>query len=304
MLPYLAVIASSLIWTVASQMFAHLGREISVIKLSFYKALIACTLFTLVGFTLFGSDAIVPFPIALMLICSGILGYAFADLMVFNSFAKLGPARTMVFVSFGPLLLAIEGYLFLDERLTISQIIGIFFMLLCLIFLSQDKNLKLKTKVEGRANTPVKILLIAGLGVLLDSFGVILSKKSFIYAAEINFPLNSITANIYRTLFPILVVAIIAYFNNRSLSLKHHKRKDLWLIIISTFLGTFMALSLYLYAISKENPAIISAMACMSPIYASIYEHWRDKILPSKNFIVAIIFMLVGLLLGLKLINF
>ena len=38
-----------------------------------------------------------------------------------------------------------------------------------------------------------------------------------------------------------------------------------------------MSISLYLYAVSKANPAIIAGIGSLCPVYASIYEHIKES---------------------------
>ena len=56
-MPFLAVIISALLWTVASQLFALLSRRMHVLRLNFYKSILGLIFFTMAAVLL---DQIIP----------------------------------------------------------------------------------------------------------------------------------------------------------------------------------------------------------------------------------------------------
>ena len=286
-MPFFAVICSSLCWTTSTQIFSHVGQRLSIFRMNLYKSGFSLILF-LIAASLTGPLKAPLYTIGLLLL-SGTLGFALGDLFLFKSFTKMGPARTLMIQSFEPLLIALFSFLLLGTQLNGKQYFGLIFLLFCLVCLSLDKKQKRKF---GWRIVPVAII-----GIALDGFGVVISKMAFMSHPE----LTSLQANVYRIAVSVVVMMILTKLRGRPLGFADIPKKSLGHLFLGSFFGTFMALGLYLYAISKLHPSVVSGIAGLTPLYASAYEHARDRIWPSPAFVLAIGFMGIGLgfLLGI-----
>lgn len=287
-MPYLAIFASSWCWAIATQIFSHLGRQISVFRLNLYKAFFSLGLFVIAGF--FFNDNLEIFQklttthqhtLAFLLI-SGTLGFAVGDLFIFRAFAKIGAARSLMVQAFSPTLVAVYSYVLLGSLLEPRRILGLGFLFVCLFFLSLDKRQKIPFSWMGAG--------ICFIGIALDSLGVVFSKLAFNSLET----LDSGEANIYRLAIALPVLLFLTRAAGRPLGFKDIPKKIMILIFVGSFFGTFMALYFYLYSISKLEPAVVVGIASITPIYASIIEHVRDRIVPSPYFYVAIASMFGG----------
>jgi drug/metabolite transporter (DMT)-like permease len=282
---YLAAFISSLLWSVATQFYARIVAKTSVFRFNFYKSVFAFTCFFIVSLLmgrLFASWEAIQW-----LLLSGFLGFAIADLFIFYSFAKNGPARTLIFSAFSPALIAIYSYSILQKTLPINKILGLSFLILCLIFMGLERK-------RRKGKLSLRIALLAIIGINLEALGVVFTKKAFI----IDPAMSSMTANFYRVIPAVIILGLVNHFTKTRIWISDLSNKMRFSIVFSAFLGTFLALYLYLYAISKyAHPAIIAGLGSLAPLYASIYEHWRDKEMPNKYFIGAMLSMGVGVFL-------
>lgn len=279
--PYLAEFISSILWTFSTQVYSKLVAKLSVFRFNFYKAVIGFFCFLIVA--LFQGNLFPASNVILILLLSGLLGFVLADLLIFYSFSKNGPARTLMIMSFSPATAAIYSYFILGQVLPFRKSIGIIFMILCIISLALEK-------IKNR-DISIRIVIMTLIGMNLDSVGVIFSKKAFLMDPT----LTSINANVFRILPAIIILFIINKFKNVNLSIKEINFDTKLKIITSCFFGTFLALYLFLYAISKAiYPSVIIAIGSLTPIYASIYEHILTKKAPNLFFLIAIVNMLIG----------
>lgn len=280
---YFAIFFSAILWTVATQFYAHLGKKLSVLRLNFYKSVVAIVgLFTV---SLFLGPFFFPWDTTKYLLLSGIVGYALADLCIFASFSRMGASRTLMISSFGPAILALLSYFLLRETLNLRQVLGLAFMFLCCFFLAREKQEHSAFKVQTG--------LLAILGISLDCTGVILTKQAFLRSPE----LNPFIANFWRVSMALIFLTLLMKWKKAPWGLQDLKPKDRRALLISCFLGTFLAVVLYVYAFTHAKTAVIGALGNLSPIYAGVYEHWRERRFPSPPFIISMLCVGCGIFL-------
>ena len=111
-----------------------------------------------------------------------------------------------------------------------------------LICLSREKS------HHGTVNG--KLILIALTGVLLDAIGVVLTKKAFTLQPT----LGTFSANAIRIAAALIILLVINVRKKVPLSLGEFNKKEMVIIFLSAFLGTFLSLYFYVYAISTGQP--------------------------------------------------
>ncbi len=275
-----SILLASILWSVATQFYAWLGKQMNIRRLNFYKSVVS--LFCFFALCFYQQQLIPPSGTTIYLLFSGLLGFALGDLCIFYSFSKMGAARTLMIASFVPAILAVQSYLFLGLSLHLSHAIGLALMISCIFFLSLDK---LESVKFDR-----KIVVIAIFGFCLDAAGVILSKKAFMLAPE----LGPSLANMYRILVAVIFLGSLNLIQGVKFAVNDLSRRVIFYVILSSFLGTFLALLLWLNAIGQGHPATLSALGGLAPVYGAIYEYAILRRHPSKAFIMALISRGVG----------
>ncbi len=280
---YLAVFISSLLWAISTQIYAKMVQKLTVYRFNFYKSIIAFACFFIV--CIFTGNFYFPKQAMPYLLLSGFLGFTLADLFIFYSFSKNGPARTMIFSSFSPSIIAIYSYFILGKTLPSQKVVGLFFLLLCLLFIALER--------KNRGNVSLRVALLAIIGINIEALGVVFTKKSFMVMPD----LSPFTANLYRVGVAVIILGVVNSIKGVKFGIADLDFGTKGRVLSSTFLGTFLALYFYLYAISHySHPSIIAGIGSLAPIYASIYEHCRDKKRPNRYFMGAIISMICGVL--------
>lgn len=161
-------------------------------------------------------------------------------------------------------------------------LVGIFFIFICIFFLSLDK-------LEG-IDFRWKYAFVALIGFTLDATGIVISKQAF----ELSPELSSSTANTYRILVAVILLAAVNLSQGIPLSTKDLGRKTIGLLLISSLTGTFLALLLWMQAIKNGDPTVIAALGSLTPVYSAIYDYSIRKIWPSRYFFIALLCMGIG----------
>ena len=128
-----------------------------------------------------------------------------------------------------------------------------------------------------------------------DAGGVLITR----YAFDLNTNITAFEGNFYRcigAMVSFLIIRGFSPFQFRS-RFKSLSNKSRIYVILGALFGTYISLSLYLYAIqTSSNLAIISAISITSVIFSSVIECVWDKKLPSKYLLLAFVFFFIGML--------
>jgi drug/metabolite transporter (DMT)-like permease len=287
---HLSALGASVSFALASMVFTHFARKISVLWMNCMKALIACTAF---GVAVLLSQEF-HFPTLTtfgLLALSGVIGFALGDLCMLRSFASIGPARTLMVYSFEPLLLGVLGFLLLGQGISAAQVPPVVLFILCTLTLSYDGYRK-----SGRW-VPIGLAFAFG-GLALETVGVLLTRHAF----NSDPSLTVFQANFMRCLSAVLAFGLISFVQPVHLARRFYRlsRADRLLAVFAAFLGSFVSLWLWLGAIQKGHLASIAAIGGTGPVFATIFECIVYRKLPSPYLIVALSFFLAGFILLIR----
>lgn len=280
--PYPSIFLGTLLWSIAATLYATLGRRIGVRRLNFFKALFSLVFFAMAT-SIWGSFQWSP-QIFMLLSLSGFFGFALGDLLIFYGFSKMGAGRTLMLVSFSPLFVLLWSKIIYGSDLSSMRTLwGVFALMACVFFLSLEKikNFEVKGKV-------VALVLC---GIALEDLGLVLSKQAF----NLEPSLDSFSANFFRILTAVIFLFFFLRFKKISVDPREISRENLKLTVLSSFLGTFLALYFFLNAVSQGSATVMAALSNLSPVYAAVFEHVTEKRMPTKWFLLAIASMFVGL---------
>jgi drug/metabolite transporter (DMT)-like permease len=282
--PYMLAIGANLCFGTASIAFSRFAKSHSANWINQLKVSVAFVCF-LLAFFLVEHYTALSLSGNLYLFGSGFIGLCIGDLFLFKAMGTLGPARTLVLYSFQPFLLAIYGYLFLSQSLSIYQMLAILCMVGCVFTFVWERN-----RTHGRFD--LLAFSTAFLGIFFDAIGIMMSRQAY----EGSPALGSFQANTMRA-----AGALIGFFLIRPSSyaalfkdVKNMKRPDRALVLWACFLGTFVSLSLYLRAIKTAHMATLTAVSITLPIWVSLIEHVKLGTCPNRYLWFAFGLFLIG----------
>lgn len=282
--PYLMALSSNFCFGLASMSFARFARSHKPTWINQLKVSVAVFGFV-TAFLL--TEHLVHQPLlgVSLLLTSGFIGLVVGDFFLFRAFSELGPSRTLVIFSFQPVMLGIYGYLALGQAANVYQVFAIVCMILCLLTFVREKN-----KETGHWSSMG--FVDAFLGVLLDAIGVMCTRSAY----ELSPELGSFQANSIRAIGALIGFFIISPSSYRKLA--HDLRMMPTQIraeaIGACFLGTFISLSFYLYALKMAHVATVTAITITLPIWAALFEHVRDRKWPTPYLWFAFVWFFVG----------
>ncbi len=121
-----AGLSTSLLWTGSALCFEASSRRLGSLVVNVLRLLLAVMLFT--GLSLLRFGQLVPPALSadawLYLGLSGVVGFVVGDIFLFQAFVLIGARLSMLIYASVPLLTALWGFVFLDERMSGRALVG------------------------------------------------------------------------------------------------------------------------------------------------------------------------------------
>lgn len=254
----LAALATALCWTLCILCFEYSSKRVGVLPVNLIRMYLAFVLFTVFAWIFRG----MPFPSDasgsawLWLGLSGIIGFVWGDYYLFRALTILGARTSMLVMALVPPVTALIGFFLLSEMIALRHCLG---MALTLVGVSTV----ILTR-EGETNElkhPVKGLVYAGLGMLGQAVGLVLSKYGM---GEY----NAFSATHIRIIAGLVGLTILMfYFKAWGQVLGSFKDiRAMNLTVIGTVFGPFLGVYLSLVAIQNTSTGIASTIMAIVPV--------------------------------------
>ena len=291
----MAAISAAICWSIAVIIFRSASKELSPFLITALKNTIALFLFIifflLLDISLWTNKLLLSDYIKIII--SGILGMGIGDVFFIYALSKIGANRVAIINSFEPAVVYIFSITMLGTILTIQQFIGFIIVIISMIIIASEND---SYDIDPQIKKKGMLLQISA--VILSSFGIVLIKPI----------LNKINGNIELQLWitafrlvPGFIVAWIVFFfqKNKIQLLKPLKKSNnLYKIILSSGLGTFIALSFWIIGYGYiEKPPIASIIGQTSVVFISILAWLILKERISKIRLISMGIAIIGVLL-------
>ena len=291
----LSALSAALCWSIAVIIFKSASKTLSPILITALKNSIALfsflLLFMFLDIPLWYSDF--EYSDYFKIFISGILGMGIGDILFIYALSQIGANRIAIMNCFEPAVIYCFSILFLGTILTLQQLTGFAIVIISLLIISYENDLQeIDPLIKKRG------MIIQIIAILLSSFGIVLIKPVLEKTTD------SISMQLWVTafrLFPGFIVAWIVFVlqKNKLLILQPLlKSKMILQIIVSSGLGTFIALSFWIIGYANiEKPPVASIIGQTSVIFIIIlsYIFLKEKI--SKVRVMSILFAICGVLL-------
>lgn len=274
MIGEISALTSSMVWACASLLFAALGASMHPVTLNLYKCVIALLMmlvtqvlvFQFAVFSLSGTwqpfDLGIPFPEMssrewIWLSLSGLLGLSIGDTAFFNALNRLGPRRTLLVSALTPAITALLAIPVLQEGLDARVILGMMLTMAGVVWVIRERS---------STGSEEDVVLKAGLGFALiavaaQSGGNVLTKLG---ASEA----SALEISMVRLLAGILGLVVYMVIKGRSFKPQTPwKTRDYGLLILATFLGTYLGIWLMNSGLKYAQTAVATTLNSTSPIF-------------------------------------
>lgn len=194
---------------------------------------------------------------------SGFIGFVAGDYCLFKSYSYQSAKLSMLIMSLAPPVAALAGAIVLGERLTGLNGLGMVLVLsgIAIVILkrpSAEKN-------HSRFNYPIKGLLLALGGAVGQGVGAVFSKLGMgSYDPFASSQIRTITG----ILGFIVIISLAKEWRSTAFALKNNRA--LKPLLIGSFFGPFLGVSLSLLAFQHTSVGIASTLIATVPIFILI----------------------------------
>jgi len=255
-----AALCVAIVWTITALSFEYAANRVGSLNVNIIRLPLAFLFLTIFNF--FTRPYAFPVDAGshqwIWLTISGLVGFVIGDLFLFKSFMFIGSRFSMLVMTTVPLLTALIGWFSMGERLTILSFIGMVLTIGGIIIALNSHRDKETNKFSKNS---IKGILFAFGGAVGQSGGLILSKIGMQ-------GYNAFASSQIRIIAGTVGFLIIMLFMGRlkKIAFAFKNREGMKGIIIGSFFGPFIGVSLSLFAIQHANTGVASTIMSIVPI--------------------------------------
>lgn len=257
----ISALLTALFWTVTAVAFESAGKRVGSLSVNLIRLVI--------GFLFLGVYAYISRGYFLpldagyfewkWLFLSGLVGFVIGDLCLFSAYVRIGARVSMLIMSLAPPIAALIGYIFLNEVMTVMQILAMIVIILgiSLVILKRDRGVERKI----RFTYPVLGLLLAFVGAIGQALGLVLSKHGMN-------GYDAFSATQIRVIAGIAGFSVIFFFIGRWRNVFNALKNipALKRITIGAIFGPFLGVSFSLIAVKYTTTGVASSLMAIVPV--------------------------------------
>jgi drug/metabolite transporter (DMT)-like permease len=255
-----AALLTALCWMLSSIQFEIASKQVGSVVVNLLRLCLAFVFLSVYGLIVRG----MPFPLDatphawVWLSLSGLAGFVLGDALLFRAYVVIGARVSMVIMATSPLITALIGWLVMGETLTPLALLGMCLTVggIALVVLErnpEENHVQLSHSPRG--------LLYAFGGATGQAIGLVLSK----YGMGAYDP---VAATQVRQIAGIGAMLLIAFVTKNLWRAKPalQQRRTLQPLLIGSFVGPTLGVSLSLFAVQHTSAAIASTLMATTPI--------------------------------------
>ncbi|PIE32884.1 EamA family transporter [candidate division KSB3 bacterium] len=255
-----SALATAALWATSSFLIASVAAKVGSVQANIGRMFVSLVFF-LIAIYVFHLPLDLSAKQFTFLVLSALVGIVFGDTFLFKAFQQVGARVSMLIMSIAPAIAAILAYIFLGETLSWFGIFGILITLLGIAIVVLEKK---STGCDRFGRVTTSGLICAFFGALGQGGGVVLVKVAFLDG-----PINGIVAAGIRIaaallLFVPLMVPLKQFHN--PLPIVRQGKKIILFLVISSFFGTFLGVTLSQLAVAYAKVGIASTLIATSPV--------------------------------------
>jgi drug/metabolite transporter (DMT)-like permease len=274
----LAGLATAFFFACGATFFTISSRQAGSLVVNRSRLLAACLVLVALHWLIYGG----PLPVAgserwFWLGLSGVIGLALGDAALFQGMVQVGTRLTVLVFSTSPIFAAVMGYLFLEERLTPVQVLGIVVSMLGVLWVVSEQPAEERTSAQRRVY--LSGLFFALLGAIGQALGAITAK----FGLEGEFPVLS--AQVIRMLAGTVSIWLLAMLSGQvrsTLIELRSKPRAAGAMLLGALFGPVIGVWLSLVAIQYTEVGVASTLIAMVPIFLLPigYFVFRERVSP------------------------
>lgn len=255
----LAALGTATCWATTGLLSADAVRALGPFHFNLLRQVLVTLVLAMVVFGL-GIGGGLTWPIAAVLVVSGIIGILVGDTFNFAAVGRLGPRRAGAIFALNAPMAAIMGWAFLGETLGLQAVSGIAVTVagVALAILGRPKaDAHRFEMLQGTFLIGILFALCAGLGQAVGSL---------IARPVMTAGLDPYLASLVRVGASGLTMGILAATPVAPAAPKSYSRKVLILTAGTAIIGLLIGMTLFLYALQGSKTGIIATLSATSPV--------------------------------------
>jgi len=262
----LAALLTACFWTVTALSFEAASKRIGSMSVNLLRLVVGFLFLSL--FTWIYRGAFFPVDATasawFYLILSGLVGFVFGDLCLFQAFVVIGARVSMLMMALAPPITALIGWIILGEHLTPMNWLGMAITIagIALVVLRrEEKDVTSRAIRKVKFNFPIWGVLLGLGGALGQAAGLVLSK----YGMKDYDPFAASQIRVLTGIagFSILFTILGRWKNAlQSLSL----RKPMIQLSVGAFFGPFLGVSFSLLSVQLTTAGIAATIMAIVPV--------------------------------------
>jgi drug/metabolite transporter (DMT)-like permease len=258
-----AALGTAVCWSVSALAFAAAGRRIGVLPLNLIRLVMALGFLCLAAWGLRGMALPVDAsPRAWgWLSVSGLIGFVFGDLCLFQAYVLIGPRLSSLMMSLAPLLTALIGWLVLGERLTGRDSLGMALTVGGIAWAVLERKPEVTGEVHPGPRASLAGLALGFGGALGQAGGLVLSKLGM-------GSYDAVAATQVRVVAGIAGYALLLLALGRwsRVGAALEDRGALGFAALGAFFGPFLGVSLSLFAVRHTVAGVAASIMALQPV--------------------------------------
>ncbi|MBP7462282.1 MAG: DMT family transporter [Candidatus Delongbacteria bacterium] len=257
----IAALSAALCWAINSYLYSLAGRQVGSLAVTHVRLWIAIALLAVTHLLVY--HTLIPDGLSqsgfLYLSVSGLIGYVFGDIMLFEALVLIGPQLAMLMMTLAPIFSALIGWGVLHETLSSLEILAIGLTLTGIGWVVTEKR---DHTHEQKRQYGLGIIM-GGLGAVGQSVGLLFSRLGM------QDGVSPLSANLIRVsvsaLFMLLIMALRGKAIPQFVAMKN--RTACRQIVIGSFFGPYLGVMLALYSINHATLGVASTLMQLVPIF-------------------------------------
>lgn len=287
----LAALATSFFFSVGPTFFTLAGRLVGSVVVNRSRLVVAFGYLLIVHLALYGT--LLPLDAEpdrwFWLGLSGLIGFVLGDAALFQAFIVIGTRLTMLIFTVNPIIASLLGWLFLEESLSPTQILGMLITLSGIAWVMLERNNSVQRELTPKAyTTGILLAVLAGAG---QAIGAVTAKLG-LYG---NFPpLSGQIIRISVAMVGIWVLTFISGKARSTLQALKDQPKAVKYILVASFLGPFLGVFFSLVAIQNTHIGIASTLMSLQPVFLIPIGYYFFKETISVRSIIGTLIAITG----------
>jgi drug/metabolite transporter (DMT)-like permease len=261
----IAALLTAVFWTITSLSFESAGKKVGSLQVNLIRLVLAFLIYSILN--LVRNGMFIPMDAGAerwgWLALSGIVGFVFGDLLLFQSYVVIGARIAMLIMALAPPITAFVSWLMLGEVMSLMNWVGMVVTLtgISIVILKREKQEEIGKKRKIKANYSIKGIMLAFGGALGQGVGLVLSKKGMgDYDAFAASQIRVITGMVGFA----LIILITGRFGKVWNAVKHLPAMKR--IALGSVFGPFLGVSFSLLAIQHTQAGIAATIMSIVPV--------------------------------------